>query len=40
MNTIEKIFLAVGKNPKAFFIGWCSAIISIILGVALWKIIF
>jgi hypothetical protein len=42
---MEKIFLIVGENPKAFHIGWLTGIIGFclgyfLLGEVLLKIIF
>jgi hypothetical protein len=32
MNKTEKLFYAIGTNPKVFFLGWLTAIISVFLG--------
>jgi hypothetical protein len=40
MNEKVNVFLTVGENPKAFWIGWRVGIIGFILGYALMKIIF
>jgi hypothetical protein len=31
MNSLEKIFYEIGSNPRPFFYGWLSAIITIFL---------
>jgi hypothetical protein len=39
-GTYGCFLLAIGENPRAFWIGWCAGITGFILGYALIKIIF